>query len=158
MASEPDSTLTTFALPGALRRACAPLVAAGLCANGTGTKRSASVGAGWVVEEFMGRVWVTLGAPGCKTGGLKIRCRWFDSALVTIFINIYRRRAASRVDVAARLGVRTRPAGHPPDQAVEARSVFFRECMLERLDQHVRVLCLERQRRANLEHIAVAAG
>jgi len=30
--------------------------------------------------------------------------------------------------------------------------------MLERLDQHVRVLCLERQRRANLEHIAVAAG
>ena len=48
--------------------------------------------------------------------------------------------------------------GHPPDQAVEARSVFFGECLLERLDQHVRVLRLERQRRANLEHIAVAAG
>jgi hypothetical protein len=48
--------------------------------------------------------------------------------------------------------------GHPPVQAVEARSVFFRECLLERLDQYVRVLRLERQRRANLEHIAVAAG
>jgi hypothetical protein len=48
--------------------------------------------------------------------------------------------------------------GHPPDQALEGRSVFFRECLLERLDQHVRVLRLERQRRANLEDIAVAAG
>lgn len=37
------------------------------------------------------------------------------------------------------------------------RSVLFLERLLERLEQHVRVLRLERQRRTNLEHIAVTA-
>jgi hypothetical protein len=74
---------------------------------------------------------------------------------VWFWIRLVRVRAVRNL---LRRGGRTPQPGHPPDQAVEARSVLFLECLLERLDQHVRMLRLERQRRANLEHIALAAG
>ena len=83
-------------------------------------------------------------------------CRWFNSTLGHHF---HQHPSPSRCQQVRRGSAFARAQqGHPPDHAVEARSVLFRERLLERLEQQVRVLRPERQRRANLEHIAVAAG
>jgi hypothetical protein len=147
-------SLTSFAGPLSDGR----IPVATLVSNPASTQDHRPSSTDWLISPKW-LFWVTLGAPGCKTGGLKIRVSgvrfspWPPFSSTSIAVALLAEPMLRHGSAFARA-----QRGHPPDQAVEARSVFFRESLLERLDQHVRVLRLERQRRANLEYIAVAAG